>query len=971
MSHCHDTSEHLFPSLPLAKDPATGFPLLETEATVINLTLNFLALPHSVVEYGCGKKASLILWMLTLHGLPPYALKRGLVTEWDLSEEALRESNPQNRRDSLTVRNPLHQQVDLSQASQRHMLVDAGFEVNEEENSLEADSFQLSLDQQIQFRQARSHVFAIVTFWDPRGKRTVDRVIDPTLCRERCFAVPQIRDFLTGCGSLIFTAPVFARLRLDPRHLTDSQRTEIARHLGTSDPEQGLAELDHQDHAALVRKLTRSAAGSLGDPESWSYANNFRPSPDHAHDEVQSSETGLGEALRADMARLQQARQAGETVDDLREKLEEVVAERELKDKMRRDAHWSGLRLEPLARLAAVVAAHLSLRDLAQTIRDRTAWPGDPAKPEHRDRMRGVGIRLRQRIEELALASANEEGEISACALTLEFNRAAAETIRQMNKAGLTVWIDQVGNIHGLSLGEEEEQKLKRGQLDLRALTRHALCHGSHIDTVRNAGKLDGRLGVMAGIEIASVIDDLRHYFEVTFESPPESGRLMVSAFMGEEMTFSGKGVGMPGSAAVTGRATVETVHGMTNEAGETLRACLLQMLRFLVVRRRAGEIDFHPAADPEDDEALLQACPPPSFFATRHTYERHLEKGRGLVRAGLPLVLADRIMGLHHEDFILRGRRAEEAALDLTLRLRQLALSFPGNEVRTTVGIIQPDDPHSVPRSGWRWTLTGEKNHAGSILIGDRSDPGVAAARLARKFRELAGPEGLITEIHLMPGHSRNVIPEQATLTLGKPGEPASERNDSLRENLITFVRDTLSRPVEEGGENLQRFEVEEVTATTRGHRCRLSLDLRTTHQAQMADALAKLDEIIAEIATAFDLRTERAPQGDIEAVALAPSGQVLQLERSCGNSHHHAEVQLAEDLLCGTMVQLAATRTFRQHPNPDSLNLHQLTSNHLPPSWRERVDQFVSGALHDTSNVAASHQDQEATSQDHSDQP
>jgi hypothetical protein len=50
-----------------------------------------------------------------------------------------------------------------------------------------------------------------------------------------------------------------------------------------------------------------------------------------------------------------------------------------------------------------------------------------------------------------------------------------------MTQAGMTVWQDSVGNICGRYEGEQEGAP--------------AILLGSHLDTVRNAGRYDGMLG--------------------------------------------------------------------------------------------------------------------------------------------------------------------------------------------------------------------------------------------------------------------------------------------------------------------------------------------------------------------------------------------------------------------------------------------------------------------------------------------
>src|SRR5262249_15476650 len=74
-------------------------------------------------------------------------------------------------------------------------------------------------------------------------------------------------------------------------------------------------------------------------------------------------------------------------------------------------------------------------------------------------------------------------------------HKAAARQVQVwMDEAGLRSHMDAVANVVGRYEGVKP--------------TRPALLLGSHIDTVRNAGKYDGNLGVVAAIEAVSVLND-------------------------------------------------------------------------------------------------------------------------------------------------------------------------------------------------------------------------------------------------------------------------------------------------------------------------------------------------------------------------------------------------------------------------------------------------------------------------------
>lgn len=52
------------------QDATTGLPLLSERDAIIQVVLAYLALPYSVVAYGCGKKSSLIIDQLIGMGIP-------------------------------------------------------------------------------------------------------------------------------------------------------------------------------------------------------------------------------------------------------------------------------------------------------------------------------------------------------------------------------------------------------------------------------------------------------------------------------------------------------------------------------------------------------------------------------------------------------------------------------------------------------------------------------------------------------------------------------------------------------------------------------------------------------------------------------------------------------------------------------------------------------------------------------------
>jgi hydantoinase/carbamoylase family amidase len=101
---------------------------------------------------------------------------------------------------------------------------------------------------------------------------------------------------------------------------------------------------------------------------------------------------------------------------------------------------------------------------------------------------RRLGERVSAMIDALATISA-DEGRLTRLYLSPEHKRATNLVGEWMRRAGLAVRMDAVGTMHGL---------LPAGTTGPLATKR--LLIGSHIDTVVDAGKYDGNLGVVIGI---------------------------------------------------------------------------------------------------------------------------------------------------------------------------------------------------------------------------------------------------------------------------------------------------------------------------------------------------------------------------------------------------------------------------------------------------------------------------------------
>lgn len=135
--------------------------------------------------------------------------------------------------------------------------------------------------------------------------------------------------------------------------------------------------------------------------------------------------------------------------------------------------------------------------------------------------------RVMARCDALAEISESEQG-LTRVYLSPEHLRANARVGEWMQAAGMTVWQDEVGNICG--------------RYEAAQPGAPALLLGSHLDTVRNAGRYDGMLGVLSAIETVQWLHDRQRRLPLAIE---------VIGFGDEEGTRFG--ITLLGSRGITG----------------------------------------------------------------------------------------------------------------------------------------------------------------------------------------------------------------------------------------------------------------------------------------------------------------------------------------------------------------------------------------------------------------------------------
>jgi len=139
------------------------------------------------------------------------------------------------------------------------------------------------------------------------------------------------------------------------------------------------------------------------------------------------------------------------------------------------------------------------------------------------------GQRLWQSLMDLARVGATEQGGNCRLALTALDGQARDLVVGWMKQAGLTVTVDQVGNIFGRRAG--------------RNAALAPVMTGSHIDTQPTGGKFDGCYGVMAGLEVMRTLQERGLQTEAPLEVAiwtNEEGSRFVPVMMGSGV-FAGK----------------------------------------------------------------------------------------------------------------------------------------------------------------------------------------------------------------------------------------------------------------------------------------------------------------------------------------------------------------------------------------------------------------------------------------------
>jgi N-carbamoyl-L-amino-acid hydrolase len=305
--------------------------------------------------------------------------------------------------------------------------------------------------------------------------------------------------------------------------------------------------------------------------------------------------------------------------------------------------------------------------------------------------------RLLHRLDQLAQIGAIAGGGVCRLALTDADKTGRDLVVSWMHELGLTITIDQLGNVVATRPG------LVAGA---------PVMTGSHIDTVATGGRYDGNLGVLAGLEVIATLNEhniqTRHPLAVAFFTNEEGARFHPD---------------MMGSWAFSGGLSLDAALAEVGTDGTTVAAEL----------DRIGYAGTVPCG----------SQPVKAFV------ELHVEQGPVLEQEGVQIGAVTGVQGMSWQELTVTGVSNHAGTTPMSLRhdagygasaiavaARELALTMGGNQV-ATVGAMQLK-PGLVNVIAKEARMTVDLRNTDGALLRQ------AEAHLAERIEAIAAAEGL-----------------------------------------------------------------------------------------------------------------------------------------------------------------------------------------------------------------------------------
>ncbi|WP_413729016.1 allantoate amidohydrolase [Sodalis sp. RH22] len=271
-----------------------------------------------------------------------------------------------------------------------------------------------------------------------------------------------------------------------------------------------------------------------------------------------------------------------------------------------------------------------------------------------------AALRVMARCDTLAEISATP-GELTRVYLSAEHLRANLQVGAWMRAIGMRVWQDEVGNLCGRYEGLQP------------ALP--AILLGSHLDTVRNAGRYDGMLGVLTALEVVHYLYQHRLRLPMAIE---------VIAFADEEGTRFG--IALLGSRGLTGTWPPDWLERRDAEGISVAQAL------------RAAGLDAGLIGRAKREKAAFSAY-----------LELHIEQGPCLENAGLALGVVSAINGARRLNCRFTGSAGHAGTVPMANRAD--ALNTAARWIARINDIVAAHGPEMVATVGELHCLPGAVN--------------------------------------------------------------------------------------------------------------------------------------------------------------------------------------------------------------------------------------------------------------------
>jgi len=311
-----------------------------------------------------------------------------------------------------------------------------------------------------------------------------------------------------------------------------------------------------------------------------------------------------------------------------------------------------------------------------------------------------LGPVIMEWLDELAECS-EDPVELTRRYLTPEHAQAAELIMRRMHEAGMSARIDAVGNVVGHFPGRRPGAR--------------RLILGSHLDTVRNAGKYDGALGVMLPIACLRSLHErgerLDYPIDVIAFGDEEGVRFQATLF---------------GSQAVAGNLDPAVLNAVDDDGVHLHEA----MREFGLDPDAVDDAGY----DPDEVAAYVEV---------------HIEQGPVLEAEDLPVGVVTSIAGAVRLRVEVMGRAGHAGTVPMNLRRDALAAA---SEAVIAVERICVETPGTVGTVGMLRTVSGAVNVIPGVveftvdLRGESDEPRrIALDRIEEAFADIARRRGVL----------------------------------------------------------------------------------------------------------------------------------------------------------------------------------------------------------------------------------